>query len=103
MPDNSVWTYLLDGFRLQIGGADRAVPRSVQRVLALVGLRRDVSWEEMAGVLWAEVPEQKAHASLRTVLWRIDRCCSNLVAATADKVRLGASIDVDVHAWTDAA
>lgn len=64
---------LLDGFALEQDGRVLRMPHSVRRVVAFLGVRGRSCRTEVAGSLWPDVPETKAHASLRTVLWRLQR------------------------------
>ncbi|RKN40587.1 AfsR/SARP family transcriptional regulator [Micromonospora endolithica] len=96
--------HLLGGFRLLHGTAPVVVPRGLQRVLALIGLRPGVTRSHLAGLLWPEAPEERALSSLRTALWRLrqDPCCP--VSTVGDTVRLGplVAVDVDVLVGTAA-
>ena len=64
---------LLDGFHLEHDGRPLRTPLSVRRVVAFLGVHGRTGRTEVAGTLWPEVPEHNAHASLRTVLWRLNR------------------------------
>jgi DNA-binding SARP family transcriptional activator len=92
----SVQLFLLDGFRLVSGGAPAELPRGLQRIVALVGLRPGTSRSQLAGLLWPNMPEERALSSLRTGLWRLRRqgCCPML--ARNGTVRLAAGVGVDV-------
>ncbi|HEU4946125.1 MAG TPA: BTAD domain-containing putative transcriptional regulator [Kribbella sp.] len=64
---------LLDGFSLVQEGRVLAMPNSVRRLIAFLGVRGRCCRAEVAGTLWPDVPETRAQASLRTVLWRLQR------------------------------
>jgi DNA-binding SARP family transcriptional activator len=64
---------LLDGFTLEQDGRALRMPHSVRRLVAFLGVRGRCCRAEVAGTLWPDVPETKAQASLRTVLWRLQR------------------------------
>ncbi len=91
---------LLGGFTLHL--ADRLVtlPLHASRVLAYLCLDRlgrpASARHQVAERLWSDVPAERAHASLRTALWRIRRADRRVVVVDRDWVRLG-DVDVDVH------
>ncbi|WP_406075990.1 BTAD domain-containing putative transcriptional regulator [Micromonospora sp. NBC_01638] len=87
---------LLGGFRLLHGGRPVVVPRGLQRTIALIGLRPGATRTRLAGLLWPEVPEERALSSLRTALWRLRRDSSCPVVTIGDTVRLHPVVDVDV-------
>lgn len=64
---------LLDGFSLAQDGQTLRLPNSVRRLVAFLGVRGRCCRVEVAGTLWPDVPETRAQASLRTVLWRLQR------------------------------
>ncbi|MEU8261859.1 BTAD domain-containing putative transcriptional regulator [Micromonospora sp. NPDC048999] len=88
--------HLLGGFRLLHNGAPVVVPRGLQRVIALIGLRPGATRSHLAGLLWPEASEERALSSLRTALWRLrqDPCCPLLT--DGDTVRLGDAVHLDV-------
>ncbi|WP_410809074.1 AfsR/SARP family transcriptional regulator [Micromonospora sp. 067-2] len=94
--DSDVSLHLLGGFRLLRGVAPVVVPRGLQRVIALIGLRPGATRSQLAGLLWPDVSEERALSSLRTALWRLrqDPCCPITVAG--DTVRLGPTVRLDV-------
>lgn len=95
--------YLLDGFRLTHQGTSVAVPRGLQRVIALVGLRSGATRSHLAGLLWPDRPEQRALSSLRTALWRLRRHPYCPVLVGPDTIRLAQRVKVDVDELTRAA
>ena len=88
--------HLLGGFRLLHGDNPVVVPRGLQRVIAVIGLRPGATRSNLAGLLWPEVPEERALSSLRTALWRLrqDPCCPLL--SSGDTVRLDPTVQLDV-------
>ncbi|PWR08811.1 transcriptional regulator [Micromonospora acroterricola] len=88
--------HLLGGFRLLRGAAPIVVPRGLQRVIALIGLRPGATRSQLAGLLWPDASEERALSSLRTALWRLrqDPCCP--MTATGDTVRLAPTVRLDV-------
>ncbi|WP_406079961.1 BTAD domain-containing putative transcriptional regulator [Micromonospora sp. NBC_00858] len=95
-PEAGVSLHLLGGFRLLPGAAPIVVPRGLQRVIALIGLRPGATRSQLAGLLWPDASEERALSSLRTALWRLrqDPCCPLTVAG--DTVRLGPAVRLDV-------
>jgi DNA-binding SARP family transcriptional activator len=100
---------LLDGFLIRDVGARgeqaaRDLPRAVQRLVAHLCLAGRPTRTAVAGRLWPEVPEERAHASLRSALWRLRRLAPELVAASGSSLCLAAGVRVDVrelHAWAE--
>src|SRR3712207_5659918 len=69
---------LLNGFELEISDGHRptavsALPRSLQRLVAHLGLAGRPGRAAIAGQLWPDVPEEHAQGSLRSVLWRLQK------------------------------
>jgi DNA-binding SARP family transcriptional activator len=89
---------MLDGFELTQDG--RGIPLSIgpQRLLAFLGLHeRSQVRGHVAGVLWADVSDDRAAGNLRSVLWRLNRLELNLVEAAHDRLRLSSEVVVDVR------
>ncbi|MFF0152934.1 BTAD domain-containing putative transcriptional regulator [Micromonospora sp. NPDC005203] len=95
-PGEGVSLHLLGGFRLLREAVPVVVPRGLQRVIALIGLRPGATRSQLAGLLWPDASEERALSSLRTALWRLrqDPCCPMTVAS--DTVRLGPTVRLDV-------
>ena len=95
-PSPHIRLLLLGGFRLLHDGTPVVVPRGLQRIIALIGLRPGATRSHLAGLLWPEASEERALSSLRTALWRLrqDPCCP--VRTTGDTIRLDPAVDVDV-------
>jgi DNA-binding SARP family transcriptional activator len=93
---------LLDGFTLHLDGtghlmAAAEVPRGVQRLIAHVSLYRRRPRTLVAGHLWPNVPEENAHGSLRSALWRLQQIAPGVVSATGDCLALAGGVRVDVQ------
>jgi DNA-binding SARP family transcriptional activator len=93
---------LLGGFCLRCRGEPARVPRSAQRLLALLALRdRSLPRAHVAGLLWDDAPGDKANGSLRSALWRLRRLPGRrLVDVFEDDLRIADHVDVDLRrAW----
>jgi DNA-binding SARP family transcriptional activator len=69
---------------------------SAQRVLALLAVRGDLNRVDAAGRLWPDVLQSRAHANLRTVLWRVRQDAPGFVCEDGDVLALPEGIDVDL-------
>lgn len=87
---------LLGGFRLLHDGRTVVVPRGLQRIIALIGLRPGATRSHLAGLLWPDAPEDRALSSLRTALWRLRQDPRCPVLTTSDTVRLAPDVALDV-------
>lgn len=93
---------LLDGFSVHLGDGARwrpveDLPRVVQRLVAHVCLSGRPPRATIAGHLWPDVPEQHAHGSLRSALWRLQRVAPGLVHASGSVLSLAEGVRVDVQ------
>ncbi len=89
---------LLKGFDLRQGDERVALPLSAQRVLAFVALHdQPLQRLYVAGSLWMDSPEERANASLRTALWRLQRPGCAVVEVTSTHVALAGDVEVDLH------
>ena len=80
---------LLGGFDLVCDGVPVALPMSAQRVIAFVATHdRPIQRAYVAGSLWLETPESRAHANLRSALWRLQRARRTLVETNGQQLRL---------------
>jgi DNA-binding SARP family transcriptional activator len=89
---------LLDGFAVHLDGVPTDLPPVAQRLVAFVAMhRRALHRSYVAGCLWPNTMERRAAANLRSALWRVNQACSELIAATANHVRLHVDVAVDVR------
>jgi DNA-binding SARP family transcriptional activator len=87
---------LLRGFRLVHIGVAIALPYSLERVVAYLALARGpVSRSRLAGALWPDVPERRAHGDLRSALWRLHRM-SGVIERDEHRLALAPDVDVDL-------
>jgi DNA-binding SARP family transcriptional activator len=97
---------LLDGFALALpGGCPAAtaddLPHGVQRLVAYLSLYRRPARTAIAGELWPEVPEDNAHRSLRSALWRLQKVAPGLVEVSGGTLSLARTVRVDVRELTE--
>jgi DNA-binding SARP family transcriptional activator len=89
---------LLRSFGLVCADRDVSLPLSAQRILVFVALRPEaLKRQHVACSLWLDYPEQRAHANLRSALWRIHRTGLRLVNADATTVQLDSAVVVDLR------
>ncbi|MGW1726451.1 AfsR/SARP family transcriptional regulator [Streptomyces sp. NPDC002306] len=88
---------LLGRFTLAYGPTVVALGAGAQRLLAYLALCRHGTRAVVAGTLWPEVTEERAHGSLRTVLWRLHQGREPLVRSERDTLSLSETVAVDVR------
>jgi DNA-binding SARP family transcriptional activator len=87
---------LLDCFSLTCDGRQIAVPPSAQRLLAFLALRPyPLRRAHVAGCLWLDSPEERAYASLRSALWRLQQAGADVVEVRDAQLALAPSVRVD--------
>jgi DNA-binding SARP family transcriptional activator len=88
---------LLGGFRLVVGGELVPVGPSGERVLAVIACRgRQISRAKLAQVLWPDTSSERAHANLRTAVYRLVRRAPGVVHVTGGHIQLSSSVRVDL-------
>ena len=97
---------LLDGFGVHLGGGNcrlgvGELPHGVQRLVAHLCLSGRPPRSTIAGQLWPEVPEDHAHGSLRSALWRLQKAAPGLVTVSAGRLSLADGVRVDVRELDD--
>ncbi len=97
---------LLDGFRLEVPerhqrSAGEELPRGVQRLVAHLCLSHRPTRTATAGQLWPDVPEDHAHGSLRSALWRLNKVAPGLIEVSGSALRLAVGVRVDVWELDD--
>lgn len=102
-PGRLIQLLLLDGFNLLHDGVPVGVPRGLQRIIALIGLRPGATRSHLAGLLWPDTPEERALSSLRTALWRLRQEGNCPVRTTGDTIRLDPEVKLDVDELVRAA
>lgn len=92
---------LLGSFRLRVGRNVAQVPLQAQRLLAYIALNEvTVSRQHLAERLWPFATMNRAHANLRTALWRIRREAPMSINANKATVRLRDTVVVDYYELT---
>ncbi len=95
---SSIRIHLLDSFRLTIDGHEIAIPHPAQRLLALLSLRKHPLLRTyVAGTLWLDIPEDRAAANLRSVLWRLRSLGVPVVDTRNGVVALMPAVWVDLY------
>jgi DNA-binding SARP family transcriptional activator len=96
---------LLDGFALEVDGPSTGrredLPRGVQRLVAHLCLFSRPPRAAIAGNLWPDVPEEQAHGSLRSALWRLHKVAPGLVEVSGHSLSLADGVRVDVRELSD--
>lgn len=93
---------VLGGFSLTAQGVGAVhVPSGAQRVLGYlalngVGQRRDI----LAGRLWSTATQDRAHANLRTAVWKVRQLLPEVIDCRRDSVGLQPGVTVDYVAMT---
>src|SRR2546421_8675898 len=87
---------LLDCFRLVCAGSPVALPMSAQRLIAFLALHpHPLRRVHVAGALWLDSPEERAFASLRSALWRLQGAGRDLVETHGGLLGLHPCLRVD--------
>jgi DNA-binding SARP family transcriptional activator len=96
--DATPYLGLLGGFEFSAGAQPVALPPHVQRLLAFLALQgRPLHRAYVAGRLWIDLSQDRAHGSLRTTLWRMRRLSCPAVEATSTHLALAATVSVDAR------
>jgi DNA-binding SARP family transcriptional activator len=89
---------LLQAFVVSIDRQPVLLTSSAQRLIAFLALHEHaVSRTYVAGKLWPDATPQKANASLRSAIWRIQRTSPRLIAVSARELALAPEVNVDVR------
>lgn len=99
-----VFIRVLNGFGVTRAGVDLKLPLGVQRLVACLAIPdRPICRDLLAGTLWLDKSEDRAHANLRQVLWRLTQIDDGIIKTAGDQVsiRLGVGIDL-IEARTSA-
>jgi DNA-binding SARP family transcriptional activator len=89
---------LLGAFQLRVAEEAVWVPMHAQRVLAFLAVQsRPLTRPFVAGSLWLDSTDDRAAASLRSALWRLNRN-GRLVESSGEQVRVAREVAVDFTA-----
>jgi DNA-binding SARP family transcriptional activator len=92
---------LLSGFGLRAGGDAVPLAPGPQRLVALLALHEPaLARTNIAGILWGDSTEARAHGSLRSTLWKLQATAPGLVRIHGDSLALAPEADVDVRRGT---
>ena len=95
---------LLGGFELRRDGDVIELPLSVHRLLGFLALnRRSLPRCYVADCLWPDTDEERAHANLRTALWRLHPLHHDILDVTPVALALNPRVWVDTTFLQDAA
>lgn len=90
---------LLGSFAMSVDGREFPFPHAVQRLLAFLALhRRSLDRVYVAGSLWGDMCEQRAHANLRATIWRARVGGADLVRSSATHIAIRSGVEIDYHA-----
>jgi DNA-binding SARP family transcriptional activator len=84
-----------EGFEVPLSGVMR-------RVVAYVALYGQSQRAIVAGRLWPDSGEAKAHASLRNALWQLNSRVQGLLFVSASCIEFSRETSVDLHRFTNA-
>lgn len=89
---------LLGTFELAHDGAPVPLPMGARRLVAFVALQgHPVQRTYVAGSLWLDASDARAHANLRSALWRVHRTGHRMIESTGDRLRLHETVRVDLR------
>ena len=88
---------LVGGFEVRADNRVTELPLSGQRLVAFLAIHEQLLQRHfVAGVLWPEVSDERALASLRSVLWRLRDMAPGIVRSRDASIGLDRQIEVDV-------
>lgn len=89
--------HLLGAFRATDRDEELLLPPSTWRLIAYLAIaRRSVERTRVANALWTDKSEERAHANLRSCLWRVRQSGPGLIACTPTHLRIGEDVWIDV-------
>ena len=95
---------LLGGFSVRMASGALDLAPGCQRLLAFLGLgARRFRRSTVAGTLWPDSSEVRAHASLRSTLARLQRARGGVVDASSTEIGLADAVTVDFDGAREAA
>jgi DNA-binding SARP family transcriptional activator len=89
---------LLGGFTFTHRGAAIVLTSRSERLLAFLALRDGVPRDTVAFRLWPDASEERAHACLRSTLWRLPKPGgTSVVSGSAGRLHLSRAVIIDLH------
>lgn len=92
---------LLDGFSVCLAAGPHvvggALPHGVQRLVVRLCFGGRHTRTELAAQLWPDAPEDRAHGSLRSALWKLHKLAPGLIEVSGDALALSPGVQVDVR------
>jgi len=89
---------VLDVFALCTRGQPVRLPLGAQRCIAYLAMRpRPQCRAGVAAQLWPDLPEARAAATMRSILWQVRKRAPGVINGHADTVTLGPAVGVDVR------
>jgi DNA-binding SARP family transcriptional activator len=88
---------LLGNFELRTDDLSVKLPFMVQRLVAFLALRGLSHRCQVAGMLWPEVGESRALASLRTSVWRVGQAIPGTLRCDGSAIGLDPTVAVDTR------
>ena len=90
--------HVLRSFDLAVEGVSYQLPLGAQRALAVLAVAGKPPHRSLvAAQLWPDQSEDRAGATLRTVLWQIRRVVPGAVVCSGSRLALAAEVEVDLH------
>lgn len=91
---------MLGRFHLTADGRTVSLPHGCERVVALVAVHHPTPLDRhrASALLWPDLEDDRASASLRSALWRLHRRCDGVIEADERHLRLAPGVWTDLHA-----
>ena len=94
---------LFDGWQLRSESTAVVVAYRERRLLSLLALQGERPRAHLAGLLWPDSDESRAHGNLRAAVWRVQHLLIGVLEETQGMMRLAPDLHVDVHELRDVA
>ena len=89
-------------FRLMVDGRIAHIPLQAQRLVAFVAVgSAPVDRQLLAERLWPFSRHARAHANLRTALWRVRQAAPAMLTVSSDAIELGSQVTVDYRQFLE--
>ncbi|WP_127131035.1 BTAD domain-containing putative transcriptional regulator [Georgenia sp. SYP-B2076] len=94
---------LFEGWQLRSDGTAVVVAYRERRLLSLLALQGERPRAHLAGLLWPDSDESRAHGNLRAAVWRVQHLLVGVLEESQGMMRLAPDVRVDVHELRDLA